>query len=82
MAGVVAALAAIIQEGVSAGAFRPTRALLLHAGIIGPLLLYFASGGLRLRVDSAGVTGAAAIGRDEVIAHIQRVALATLQGRI
>jgi TetR/AcrR family transcriptional regulator len=82
IAGIVRTLAGIIQEGVAAGTFRPVSPLLVHGGIVGPLLLYFASGGLRLRVDRAGVSGAAGFGRDEVIAHIQRVALGTLQGRI
>jgi TetR/AcrR family transcriptional regulator len=82
IAGIVRMLATIIHEGVAAGTFRPVSPLLVHGGIVGPLLLYFASGGLRLRVDRAGVSGAAGFGRDEVIAHIQRVALGTLQGRI
>lgn len=82
IANIVRMLAGIIQEGVAAGRFRPVSPLLVHGGIVGPLLLYFASGGLRLRVDRAGVSGAAGFGRDEVIAHIQRVALGTLEGRI
>jgi TetR/AcrR family transcriptional regulator len=82
IANIVRMLAAIIQQGVAAGTFKPVSPLLVHGGIVGPLLLYFASGGLRLRVDRAGVSGAAAFGRDDVIAHIQRVALGTLQGRI
>jgi TetR/AcrR family transcriptional regulator len=82
IANIVRMLAAIIHQGVAAGTFRPVSPLLVHGGIVGPLLLYFASGGLRLRVDRAGVSGAAGFGRDEVIAHIQRVALGTLQGRI
>jgi TetR/AcrR family transcriptional regulator len=82
IANIVRMLAGIIQQGVAAGTFRPVSPLLVHGGIVGPLLLYFASGGLRLRVDRAGISGAAGFGRDEVIAHIQRVALGTLQGRI
>jgi TetR/AcrR family transcriptional regulator len=82
IANIVRMLAAIIHQGVAAGTFQPVSPLLVHGGIVGPLLLYFASGGLRLRVDRAGVSGAAGFGRDEVIAHIQRVALGTLQGRI
>ncbi len=82
IAGIVTTLVGIIQEGVAAGQFRPVMPLLVHGGIVGPLLLYFASGGLRLRVDRAGVSGAAGFGRDEVVAHIQRVALGTLRGTI
>lgn len=82
IAGIVTMLATIIQEGVAAGTFRPVSPLLLHGGIVGPLLLYFASGGLRLRVGKAGVTGATAFDRDEVVAHVQRVTLGTLQGHM
>jgi AcrR family transcriptional regulator len=82
IAGIVKTLAGIIQEGVAAGQFRPVSPLLIHGGIVGPLLLYFASGGLRLRIDRAGISGAAGFGRDEVVAHIQRVALGTLQGQM
>jgi AcrR family transcriptional regulator len=80
IAAIVKTLAGIMQEGVAAGHFRPVSPLLIHGGIVGPLLLYFASGGLRLRVDRAGVKGAAGFDRDEVIAHVQRVALGTLEG--
>jgi TetR/AcrR family transcriptional regulator len=82
VANIVRLLAGIIQEGVAAGLFKPVSPLLVHGGIVGPLLLYFASGGLRLRVDRAGVSGAAGFGQDEVIAHVQRVALGILKGRI
>jgi AcrR family transcriptional regulator len=82
IAGIVKTLAGIVQEGVAAGRFRPVSPLLVHGGIVGPLLLYFASGGLRLRVDRAGISGAAGFRRDEVVAHVQRVALGTLEGHI
>ena len=82
IAGIVTTLAGIIQEGIAAGRFQPVSPLLVHGGIVGPLLLFFASGGLRLRVDRAGVSGAAGVGRDAVVAHIQRVALGTLRGQI
>ncbi len=81
VAGVVAALRDIIDQGVRAGRFKPINAFLIHAGIVGPLLLHFvASGALRKRLQKAGVP-AAAITRDEVLAHIQGVTLATLEGR-
>lgn len=82
LAGIVTTLAGIIQDGIAAGRFKPVVPLLVHAGIVGPLLLYFATGGLRLRIDRAGVSGAVGFGRDEVVAHVQRVALATLRGDI
>ena len=81
MTGVVRALTSIIDEGVRAGVFRPISPLLVHAGVVGPVLLFFASAGIRRRVERAGVRGAAALTRDEVVAHVQRVTLALLEGR-
>lgn len=81
IAAVVTTLAAIIREGVAAKRFRSVNPLLLHAGIVGPLLLYFASGGIRKRLARGGVGAAAAIEQADVIAHIQRVALGTLEGQ-
>ena len=81
MTGVVKALSSIIEEGVRAGAFRPTNPLLVHAAIVAPVLLFFASDGIRRRVERAGVRGAASLTRDEVVAHVQRVALGLLEGR-
>jgi TetR/AcrR family transcriptional regulator len=81
MTGVLKALASILEEGVRAGAFRPINPLLVHAGIVGPVLLFFASEGIRRRVERSGVRGAASLARDEVVAHVQRVALGLLEGR-
>ena len=63
MAGVLKALGAIVAEGVRAGAFRPINPLLVHAGIVGPVLLFFASAGIRRRVERSGVPGVATIAR-------------------
>ena len=82
IAGIVLMLGRIVQDGVAAGRFQPVSPLLVHAGIVGPILLYYASGGLRLRMTRAGVTGATGFTRDEVVDHVQRVALGTLQGRM
>src|SRR6476659_9455580 len=40
---VVKTLGRIVQEGHAKGRFRKINPMLIHAGIIGPLLLYFAS---------------------------------------
>ena len=82
MSTVVRSLGRIVEEGVKARRFRPVNPLLVHAGIVAPLLLFFASAGLRQRLQKAGVPGAASIERDEVVAHIQGIALATLEGRL
>jgi hypothetical protein len=69
-----------MHEGVRAGRFQPVNLLLVHGGIVGPLLLYFASAGLRQRIERAGLDAAAQFTRDVVVAHVQRVTLDLLEG--
>ena len=80
--GIVQRLALIVREGVDAGRFQPIEPLLVHGGIVAPLLLYYASGPLRKRMARFGIKGAVSYGSEEVIAHVQRVALHTLEGRM
>jgi len=80
IATVLKTLGAIVKQGVAANRFRPVNPLLIHAGIVGPLLLYFASTGIRHRLERGGVRGVG-FNRDEVVAHIQRVALNALEGQ-
>jgi AcrR family transcriptional regulator len=86
MARIVRTVGAIVDEGVRAGAFTPISTLIVHAGIIAPLLLYYASAGIRRRLERLNVTGIAPgftqIGRDQIVAHIQRTTVALLEGRI
>lgn len=77
---VITALARILREGTDSGRFRPVNPVLVHAGVVGPLLLYFASAQLRRRLENAGVPGASMLSRDEVVAHVQGVALMALEG--
>lgn len=81
MQRIIAALGRIVGEGVDAGRFRRVNPLLVHAGVVGPLLLFFASAQLRRRLERAGVAGAGMVSRDEVVAHVQRSALMALEGR-
>jgi AcrR family transcriptional regulator len=82
MAGVLKALAAIVEEGVRLRRFTPVNPLLVHAGIIAPVLLFFASAGIRKRIAQSGIKGAISVQRDEVIAHVQRVTLGLLDGKL
>jgi AcrR family transcriptional regulator len=77
---VVTALGRIMREGAELGRFQPINPLLLHAGVVGPLLLFFASVQVRGRLQRAGVPGAAMVSRDEVVAHVQRLTLMALEG--
>lgn len=81
MSRILGALGRILREGADAGRFQPVNTLLLHAGIVGPLLLYFASDQLRRRLARGGIPQAASVSRDEVVAHVQRLALIALEGR-
>ena len=81
IAAVVKSLRHILHEGRAAGRFRQVDPLLVHAGIVGPILLYFASASLRGRLQRGGVPGASTASRDDVVAHVQRVALMAVEGR-
>ena len=59
MSRILGALARILREGVDAGRFQPVNPLLVHAAIVGPLLLYFASHQLRRRLSARGIPAAA-----------------------
>ena len=82
MLGILRSVSTIVGEGVRAGRFKPINPLLVHAGIVAPVLLFFATTGIRRRIERAGLRGAAQIDRDEMVAHIQRVAVGLLEGRI
>jgi TetR/AcrR family transcriptional regulator len=82
IAAIVAMLAEIIREGVAARRFRPVNPLLVHGGIVGPVLLFFASDQLRKRIAKAGAANAASITHDEVVAHVHAVTLGVLRGKL
>jgi TetR/AcrR family transcriptional regulator len=79
---VLAALGGIIAEGIRAGRFQPAHPLLVQGGIIAPLMFFLASAPLRKKIARAGVDGVSDISRDMVVAHIQRLTLAQLEGKI
>ena len=80
VSAVVKILGRIVQEGHAQGRFQRTNPMLLHAGIVAPLLLYFASDPMRRRLAKAGVPGIAALSRDLVVEHVQRIAVMALEG--
>ena len=82
ISGVVQALVAIADEGARSGRFKPVNPLVVHAGIVAPLLLHFASARLRQRLETAGVKGATGLDRDQLVAHLRSVALGVLEGRV
>jgi TetR/AcrR family transcriptional regulator len=82
LANVLQALYAIVNEGTRAGRFRPVNPFVVHAGIIAPLMLFFASRRLRERLERAGIKDAASLDRAQLVEHLRRVALAVLEGKI
>jgi TetR/AcrR family transcriptional regulator len=80
--GILAALRAILDEGTRSGRFRPINPLMLHAGIIAPLMFFFATQQVRTRLDRRGTLGSADMRIDTVVAHIQQLALAQLEGKV
>jgi TetR/AcrR family transcriptional regulator len=79
---VLAALGGIIAEGVGAGRFQPAHPLLVQGGIMAPLMFFLATAPLREKIARAGVSPLPLISRDMVVAHIQRLTLAQLEGKI
>jgi TetR/AcrR family transcriptional regulator len=75
-------LGGIIREGGAAGRFVPVSPLMLHTGIVAPLMFYFMTDGLRSKLARAGVTHVSNITRARVVEHVQAIALAVLEGRI
>ena len=82
MAAVVQALGAIVEQGTRSSGFQPVNPLLVHAGIVAPLLMFLASAAFRTRLEQVGVKGAGGIDRLQVIDHLRRVALGVLEGRV
>jgi TetR/AcrR family transcriptional regulator len=80
IAGILQHVARAVQDGVSANRFQPANPLLVQLGIVGPLLMFFATAPLRRRAPSQ-LALAAQVSTEQVIAHVQRVALLTLEGK-
>lgn len=70
-------LSAIVAEGHAAGRFGRPHPLLLHFGIVGPLVLYFAGQPVRRRLAREGHALAEADIAD-LLSHVEHATLATL----
>jgi TetR/AcrR family transcriptional regulator len=79
---VLGALGGIITEGARTGRFQPLPPFMVQAGIIAPLMVFFATSRLREKIARLTRADVAALSRADVIAHIQRVTLAQLEGKI
>ena len=81
LTGIVQMLAGMIQEGVRAGRFQPVNPMLVHGGIVAPVMMFFASKRLRERLDPSG-TRIPHLDRQQVVEHIQSVTLGVLEGKL
>ena len=79
---VLAALGGIVDEGRRRGLFQPVNPMMLQAGIIAPLMFFLATARLRQKIERAAGASQLAVSRDSIVAHIQRLTLAQLEGRI
>jgi AcrR family transcriptional regulator len=79
IAGILQHVAGALKDGTAAKQFLPANPFLIQLGIVGPLLLFFASAPLRRKAPQLGI--AADLTTEQVIAHVQRVALLTLEGK-
>lgn len=79
---VLAALGAIVDEGCRQGRFRPVQPMLLQGNIIAPLMFFLASARLRGKIARTARARSFAVSSDAVVAHIQRLTLAQLEGKI
>jgi TetR/AcrR family transcriptional regulator len=80
MAGILQQVAGAVKDGVAANQFHPANPLLIQLGIVGPLLMFFATEPLRRKAPSQ-LELARHLTTEQVIAHVQRVALLTLEGK-
>jgi AcrR family transcriptional regulator len=75
--GILQQVAGALKDGVASKQFVPANPLLVQFGIVGPLLLFFATASLRRKAPPQLAVGAD-LTTEQVIAHVQRVALLTL----
>ena len=79
---VLGTLEGIIHEGCAAGRFKPANPLVVHAGIVAPLMFFFVTDGIRSKLGRSGLRQVARVTRGAVVDHVQRIALAVLEGRV
>ena len=80
LGGILGHISRAVADGVAAGQFKPTNPFLVQLGIVGPLLLFFATAPIR-RKAGPELAHTVDLTTDDVIAHVQRVALQTLEGK-
>lgn len=80
VAGILQLVAGAVKDGAASKRFAPANPLLVQLGIVGPLLMFFATAPLRRKAPPP-LDQAASLTTEQVIAHVQRVALLSLEGK-
>jgi AcrR family transcriptional regulator len=79
---VLGALGRIIEDGRRSSGFVAMDPLVVQAGIIAPLMFFLATARLRRKMRRTRALPQDTLSRDFVVAHIQRLTLAQLEGKI
>ena len=80
VAGILEHTVVTVQQGVRSGRFKPVNPLMVQLGIVGPLLMFFATAPMRRRAPAA-LANALALTTEQAIEHVQRITLVALEGR-
>jgi AcrR family transcriptional regulator len=70
LAAIIASVRSALEQGTASGAFRPLDPLLVHIGMLGPLVLYFASQPFRERLLPLTDLGLRQPAPEAVVAHL------------
>jgi AcrR family transcriptional regulator len=81
LTSVLGVLAAIVRDGTEEGIFTEVHPFVLQIGIVAPLLLFSASAPVRERFAHVFPPAMASATREDVLAHIETSALATVTAR-
>jgi TetR/AcrR family transcriptional regulator len=79
---VLAVLGGIVADGRRRGVFHAVNPMLLQGAIIAPLMFFLASARLRQKIERTAPEARLTVSRDAMVAHIQRLTLAQLEGKI
>jgi TetR/AcrR family transcriptional regulator len=67
-------VAAIVQEGITAGAFRPVNPIFAHFTLLAPVLFYLAGAPIRKEITDLHLMNLSAASSDDFVVHVQETA--------
>ena len=70
LAAIIASVRSALEQGTASGAFRPLDPMLVHIGMLGPLILYFASRSFRDRLLPMTDLGLRAPAPEALVRHL------------